>query len=153
MRVNINGFPQAEQGGRRLSTSLYFGGLGGSTIRFIRRFPAGKGELAKGIVRPIKASVSMVVILLTVSRRTLQRAKTVKPSSRPLDRSLTGQNLHGSDRFGANHRQMAPVRDTRECEKCHAEMQPVGKLPAMGGKPQVKVFCCLGCKRIESETP
>jgi hypothetical protein len=68
MRVNINGFPQAEQGGRRLSTSLYI--LGGSTIRFIRRFPAEKGELAKGIVRPIKASISVVVILLNVSRQT-----------------------------------------------------------------------------------
>jgi hypothetical protein len=30
------------------------------------------------------------------------------------------------------------VRDTRECEKCHAEMQPVGKLPAIGGKPLIK---------------
>jgi len=27
MRVNINGFPQAEQGGRRLTTNLYLGGF------------------------------------------------------------------------------------------------------------------------------
>jgi hypothetical protein len=34
------------------------------------------------------------------------------------------------------------VRDTRECENCHAEMRSVGKLPAIGGKPQIKVFRC-----------
>jgi hypothetical protein len=28
---------------------------------------------------------------------------------------------------------------------------PVGKLPAIGGKPLVKVFRCFGCKRIASE--
>jgi hypothetical protein len=44
------------------------------------------------------------------------------------------------------------VRDTRECENCHAEMQSVGKLPAIGAKPQIKVFRCFGCNRIASET-
>jgi len=44
------------------------------------------------------------------------------------------------------------VRDTRECEKCHAEMQPTGKLPAIGSKPLIKVFRCFWCNRIEAET-
>jgi hypothetical protein len=44
------------------------------------------------------------------------------------------------------------VRDIRECEKCRAEMQPMGKLPPIGGKPLVKVFGCFWCNRIESET-
>jgi hypothetical protein len=44
------------------------------------------------------------------------------------------------------------VRDTRECENCHAEMQPVGKLPAVGVKPPIKVFRCFRCHRIASET-
>jgi hypothetical protein len=64
-----------------------------------------------------------------------------------------GENLHFSDWFRAHHGWMAEeVQDTRECENCHAEMQPVGKLPAIGCKPLIKVFRCFGCNRIASET-
>jgi hypothetical protein len=44
------------------------------------------------------------------------------------------------------------VRDIRECAKCQAEMQQLGKLPAIGAKRLIKVFRCYGCNRIESET-
>jgi hypothetical protein len=42
-------------------------------------------------------------------------------------------------------------REIRECEHCHAVMQPLGKLPAIGGKPLVKVFVCHACNRVESD--
>ena len=41
--------------------------------------------------------------------------------------------------------------DTRECEKCHAQMEQLGKLPAMLTKPAVKVFRCHGCNVIKAE--
>ena len=44
------------------------------------------------------------------------------------------------------------VREIRECENCHAEMQPLGKLPAVGAKPLIKVFRCNNCNRIQAET-
>jgi hypothetical protein len=44
-----------------------------------------------------------------------------------------------------------PVRDTRECENCHAQMEQFGKLPAVLTKQAVKVFRCYGCNRIASE--
>ena len=44
------------------------------------------------------------------------------------------------------------VREIRECENCHAEMQPLGKLRAIGLKPLIKVFRCYPCNRIASET-
>jgi hypothetical protein len=44
------------------------------------------------------------------------------------------------------------VRDVRECENCHAEMPQLGKLPAIGAKPLIKVFRCYACSRIASET-
>ena len=34
------------------------------------------------------------------------------------------------------------VREIRECENCHAEMQALGKLPAIGAKPLIKVIKC-----------
>jgi len=43
------------------------------------------------------------------------------------------------------------VREIRKCEQCHAAMQPMGKLPAIGGKPLVKVFVCHACNRVESD--
>jgi hypothetical protein len=45
-----------------------------------------------------------------------------------------------------------PVREIRECEKCHVDMWPVGELPAIGAKPLIKVFRCLRCNRIEADT-
>jgi hypothetical protein len=44
------------------------------------------------------------------------------------------------------------VREIRECENCHGEMQPLGKLPAIGAKPLVKVFRCTSCNRIQADT-
>jgi hypothetical protein len=44
------------------------------------------------------------------------------------------------------------VREIRECENCHAEMQTLGKLPAIGAKPLIKVFGCYVCNRIEADT-
>ena len=44
------------------------------------------------------------------------------------------------------------ISETRECEKCRAEMQPLGKLPAIGAKPLIKVFGCYVCNRIEADT-
>jgi hypothetical protein len=43
------------------------------------------------------------------------------------------------------------VREIRECENCHGEMQPLGKLPAIGAKPLIKVFRCNSCNRIQAE--
>ena len=43
------------------------------------------------------------------------------------------------------------IHDTRACENCHAQMRPLGKLPAMGAKPSIKVFHCSLCNRIASE--
>jgi hypothetical protein len=43
------------------------------------------------------------------------------------------------------------VREIRECENCHAAMRLLGKLPAIGAKPLIKVFRCHGCNRIEAE--
>jgi hypothetical protein len=40
------------------------------------------------------------------------------------------------------------VREIRECENCHAEMRSLGKLPAIGAKPLIKVFHCHRCNRI-----
>ena len=44
------------------------------------------------------------------------------------------------------------VRYIREREKCHAEMRALGKLPAIGAKPLIKVFGCYVCSRIEADT-
>ena len=44
------------------------------------------------------------------------------------------------------------VREIRKCEHCHAVMQPLGKLPAVGAKPLIKVFRCNSCNRIRAET-
>jgi hypothetical protein len=44
------------------------------------------------------------------------------------------------------------IPNPRECENCHAEMQRIGKLPAIGSKPLVKVFRCFRCNRIASES-
>jgi hypothetical protein len=43
------------------------------------------------------------------------------------------------------------IHDTRECDNCHAQMQQLGKLPAIGAKPSIEVFRCYGCNRIASE--
>jgi hypothetical protein len=43
------------------------------------------------------------------------------------------------------------VREIRRCDNCQAEMQPLGKLPAIGGKPLIKVFRCDTCNRIEAD--
>ena len=43
-----------------------------------------------------------------------------------------------------------PVREIRKCEHCHAVMQPLGKLPAVGIKPLIKVFRCYKCNRVEA---
>jgi hypothetical protein len=53
---------------------------------------------------------------------------------------------------GDPRRMVQLVRDIRECENCHAEMHCMGKLPAIGAKPLIKVFRCYGCNRIEAET-
>ena len=72
------------------------------------------------------------------------------PASR---RSLTVLILIGSGQFRAHRWRMAqPVREIRACENCHAEMQPLGNLPAIGAKPLITVFCCYACRRIEAET-
>ena len=43
------------------------------------------------------------------------------------------------------------VREIRECENCHAEMQALGKLPAIGAKPLIKVFGCYRRNRIQTD--
>jgi hypothetical protein len=43
------------------------------------------------------------------------------------------------------------IHDTRACENCQAQMRPLGKLPAIGAKPSIKVFHCSVCNRIASE--
>jgi hypothetical protein len=40
------------------------------------------------------------------------------------------------------------IHQIRECENCHAAMTPMGKLPAMGAKPLIKVFRCHECDHI-----
>jgi hypothetical protein len=44
------------------------------------------------------------------------------------------------------------IQEIRYCENCHADMLPVGKLPAIGFKPLVRVFRCFACNRIETDT-
>jgi hypothetical protein len=41
------------------------------------------------------------------------------------------------------------VREIRECENCHAEMQPLGKLPAIGAKPLIQIFRCQACTALK----
>jgi hypothetical protein len=36
------------------------------------------------------------------------------------------------------------------CKHCDGVMEPMGKLPAMGLKPLIRVFRCSVCKRIAS---
>jgi hypothetical protein len=43
------------------------------------------------------------------------------------------------------------VREILECENCPADMWPVGKLPAVGAKPLIKVFRCYRCNRIQAD--
>ena len=38
-----------------------------------------------------------------------------------------------------------------ECDSCHAQMERLGKLPAMLTKRAVEVFRCAGCKAIKLE--
>jgi hypothetical protein len=45
------------------------------------------------------------------------------------------------------------TREIRECENCQAHMRPLGKLPAIGAKPLIKVFRCHKCNRIEWDGP
>src|SRR5580698_6012432 len=56
------------------------------------------------------------------------RAKAPSSLSLRFEAVVFRTNRHFSDRFRAHHGWMAErVQDTRECENCHAEMQPVGK--------------------------
>jgi hypothetical protein len=45
------------------------------------------------------------------------------------------------------------ARQTRDheatgCKHCEGALESVGKLPAIGLKPLIKVFRCCGCNRI-----
>ena len=44
-----------------------------------------------------------------------------------------------------------PQIATRECGNCHAQMQQLGKLPAIQAKRALKVFRCYGCNNVEVE--
>ena len=60
MRVSINGFPQAEHGGRRLSTNLYLGGSDGSVIGRIKPPSCNNRESVKGTVREIYSHINRI---------------------------------------------------------------------------------------------
>jgi hypothetical protein len=49
--------------------------------------------------------------------------------------------------IGAN----ATERPPRLCEHCGLLMKYVGKLSRSGGRPQIKVYRCDNCSRIESD--
>ncbi len=36
------------------------------------------------------------------------------------------------------------------CKHCDGVMEPIGKLPAIGLKPLIRVFRCRGCNRVSS---
>jgi hypothetical protein len=44
-----------------------------------------------------------------------------------------------------------PAGQKRICEKCRAEMKPLGVLPAVLDRAAIKVFRCYGCDHVISE--